>query len=235
MRVDKIYLDTKEQKSEQKNGKTMRTLESDTFKEPLTMEVVFEEEEKRLFDSKIEEVNKVIVSQKENINTITKQIEEYKLAMEEQSLLLEKYKQTIEKLEKENKEKSDRYEALNNKLNWILSDVESAKWIIVQQWHSIRQIYLKQMEQPSVCSWNMFISWQEEVILSHIKVVEWDYLIIQKIEILEKNEYVTNQNDITFSKMHIWDSFDVKYRLIWTTSLDNPTATVKYTLVFMPI
>ena len=68
MKVAKIYVDLKESKQQKKNGKDVRVLESEAFKDPIEMDVVFDEEEKTYF--------KLI---KDNCEEIYQQIKEKRL------------------------------------------------------------------------------------------------------------------------------------------------------------
>jgi hypothetical protein len=69
-----------------------------------------------------------------------------------------------------------------------------------------------------------------------IELRDGDYLMIMKIKIWEHNEYVINQDEILFDKIHVeWQHYVPFYQLYGGTELDTPTATIYYDLIFIPM
>jgi hypothetical protein len=71
--------------------------------------------------------------------------------------------------------------------------------------------------------------------LSLIEIPCGEYLLISKYVIWEHNEFVNNQNDIVMEKISVRDNHYIPmYKLEWGTDLDLPTATIHWTLTFIP-
>jgi chromosome segregation ATPase len=133
MKVKTIYVDLKESKQQKKNGKDVRILESVAFKDPIKMDIVFDEEEKAYF--------KLI---KENCEDIYQQIRESLNAIKEQQKVFEEYKITTEQEINEKDKKIARMQKENalqqTKIKQVSSEVEMIKQAILSQNEEISDI-----------------------------------------------------------------------------------------------
>lgn len=69
-----------------------------------------------------------------------------------------------------------------------------------------------------------------------INVPIGNYIVSEVTKIVEKNEYVENEDrEVKAYNLHVSDGpFIPEYELIGTTKLDNPTATIDRTFTLLP-
>lgn len=232
MEVKTVYMDLQEGK---KKGNVWR-LESEAFKKPIEIKIWFEATELNSFMTTCEALDKKIKDQNREIENL--KIKDYdidhwlKLTQEE----LFKQKDTNiflgEEIQKNKSEISQLYKAIADAKNVI--ELQSGTILKLQE--QVKELEKKATKQPTVIHDKWFISWRESSGLWMIELQDWDYLMIAKYVVGEHNEYVTNQDEITFDKIHVEGQHYVPfYKLEWGTELDTPTATIYYDLVFLPI
>jgi chromosome segregation ATPase len=126
MKVTAVYLDLQQAEKKKKNGKDVRKLESEAFKDPLNLQVVFDEDEKKYFDKKIEEQNRILKEMEEVLDGMRKErevFEQYKIRVEQEinekdKLITELQKQIIISYS-ENSELFANIENLNKRIDGI--------------------------------------------------------------------------------------------------------------------
>jgi chromosome segregation ATPase len=126
MKVTAVYLDLQQAEKKKKNGKDVRKLESEAFKDPLNLQVVFDEDEKKYFDKKIEEQNRILKEMEEVLDGMRKErevFEQYKIRVEqeinEKDKLIEELKRQIVVMDSENSEVFGDIETLKERIDGI--------------------------------------------------------------------------------------------------------------------
>ena len=125
MKISSIYLDLQKADKKKKNGKDVRVLESEAFKDPLNLQVVFDEDEKKYFDKKIEEQNKILTEMKWVLDDMRKEreiFEQYKIRVEQESNEKDKLIAELEKqiiiADSENSKLFAGIENLKKRIDW---------------------------------------------------------------------------------------------------------------------
>ncbi len=231
MEVKEIWFDMEKV---EKKWNTLFHIASDKFDKPIELKIWYEDAELKGFMDKIQIQNEVIGDLNKKL---TKQ-------QEEKSELERQLKQVKEELKQREKDIHLLDEALVsqkkeiNDLYKLISDVKQTSetlsgTMLSLQWN-MKLLEKKTTKQPSVFSDKTFISWHERVMLGFVDVPNGDYVVISKFVVGEHNEYVENQDDIIFEKVHIEDWYMPSYQLVWGTDVDNPTATIYWDLVLIP-
>lgn len=235
MEVKSIYLDL--QKAERKKNwkKSVWVLESEAFKDPLELQIGYEDKKLDEFKSTCEALDKKINDQNREIE----KLKDYDLWLEEwldlhlQSLLdKEKRLQEQEKkIENQTSEISSLYKTIAD----LKTTVETLSGTIIHLQEWMKLINQKLAKQPMVYSDKTFISGRERTGLWVLEMPCGEYVVIGKYVVGEHNEYVENQNNILFEKITVDNNYYVPYyQLIGWTGLDTPTATIYWDLVFIP-
>ena len=234
MQIKKIYLDLQEAKKEEKFWKDVRTLESEAFKEPLTLQIEYDPSDlKRLEDTKnevnvrIEEMQRILDKEQEYISNLQK---ENKL-LKEQLLLQE---QETEKLKNEIREKDKEKDKVlsiakeqETKLNSHDIEIETVE-------KKLNDINKKLTKEPKVFTDTAFVSGQGQSYLWMYDIPSWDYILITNIKVTEKNEYAVAEDEFKIERIHITDGYAMPYELRGTDGISIPTATLAYILAFIP-
>lgn len=236
MKVAKIYVDLKESKQQKKNGKDVRVLESEAFKDPIEMDIVFDEEEKTYF--------KLI---KDNCEEIYQQIKESLNDIKERQKIFEKYKITTEEEINEKDKAIVRLKKENllqqTKIKQLISEIETVKEAIIWQdkeisslTAKINQISFSVNKKPVLEKQTIFLSGVGESVLYPVNLEDGEYTLFFMGNIKEKNEYCTNKNSfIQIDEIHVKNGVRLQpYDVKGTTDIDIPTLTLNYTLFFIP-
>lgn len=231
MQVKKVYMDLQEWVKKWNVWK----LECDAFKKPIELEIHYDAEDLEHIDHDIEWLYDVVNELNWEIKSLKAENEKLKA---QQDHLLEWYLNTMNKISDIESKSSNQLELVNtlNKKFWnVENNFEQMTWAILHQDELINEIEKKITKQPMVFNDKSFVSWNESVILNTIDVPAWEYLVISKFIVWEHNEYVDNQDEILFNKVHVENWYDIRYELEWNwTAVDVPTATIFYNLVFIP-
>lgn len=231
MQVKKVYMDLQEWVKKWNVWK----LECDAFKKPIELEIHYDAEDLEHLDHDIEWLYDVVNDLNKEIKSLKAENEKLKA---QQDHLLEWYLNTMNKISDIESKSSNQLELVNtlNKRFWnVENNFEQMTWAILHQDELINEIEQKITKQPMVFNDKSFVSWNESVILNTIDVPAWEYLVISKFIVWEHNEYVDNQDEILFNKVHVENWYDIRYELEWKwTAVDVPTATIFYNLVFIP-
>lgn len=235
MKVKTIYLDLQEAKKTKKIWKDVRTLESESFKQPVKMELCYDEEEKAYFSQKKTECEEILQQAEEILGAIKKEREifnQYKLTTEIE--INEKDKKILQ-LQQEKDSLLDKLIAFKGELKLYGENVKQHKEKLEEIETDIKNIYKNVKKEPILIQGTQFFSWVGESYIEPIKIKDWKYTLIFIGNIKEKNEYCTNKNffitnDIRVKGGERLQPFNVKA----TTELDTPTVTVNYTLLFLP-
>lgn len=234
MKVTRVYMDLQEWVPSKKSWKTVWKLESEAFKKPLELEIHYDNTELKQFYEKVKEVTDLLEKKQEYIELLEEKID--KLEKKHERLLdwyLTSMNQVTE-LAEQNGEQNDIINATIKELWNTKITVEQQSGTILQANKRINEIEKKISKQPSVFNDKMFVSGHEMVYIWPVQVPNGDYVVIRKVVVGEHNEYVTNEDEILFEKVHVEDWYYLTYQLEWWTDLDTPTATIYYTLVFIP-
>lgn len=211
-------------------------LESEAFKKPIEIKICYDDNDKKLIDDSIEKVKNLIASHEKYIESLKSQIAEQDKYLKAYDDMLIRYENVIWEYEKDIEKKDEALKSLYKVVADIKTREETQQWAILHLQEKTGQILKNLTKQPIVIHDKWFISWHESVALWTINIPDWDYLLVAKYVIWEHNEYVENENEIIFDKVHVeGQCYFPFYKLEWWTPLDVPTATVYYDLIFMPI
>lgn len=232
MEVKSVYMDLQEWF---KKGNVWK-LESEAFKKPIEIKIWYDNHELAEFQKETlwlkgqlenhdKQMAQFLDTQNGNnkvFDKVAKQYNETKLALDI----------TDEKIQNQNKEISSLWKVIAEQKTTI----EILSSTILQLQEAVKLIDKKLTKQPTVIHDKWFISGHESSGLWMINIPDGDYLLIAKYVVWEHNEYVLNQDEILFDKIHVEGQHYVPfYKLEWWTDLDTPTATIYYDLVFMPL
>ena len=234
MQVKKIYMDLKE--AQPGHGGDVRVLESETFKDPITLQIAYDDKDKEF----IEASKKVVEGQVREAWRILQKIDDKE---NERKTLISKYKEELQvkdnkiqeltkRLEKSGKEKVQ----LLQEANKLREKVEMQNGQIVDHEELINKLQQKTSKEPRVFRGQTFVSWNWISALTWLKVPDGDYIVSEVLKIVEKNEYVENEDmEVHAYNLHVSDNLFVpEYDLQGTTKLDTPTATIDRTFTLLP-
>ena len=211
-------------------------LESEAFKDPIEIKIWYENNDKKLFDDKIEEVNKVMKTHISLIDKLENQIADLDSETKAYENMLCRYEEVIKDYENKLEEKDETIKSLIKEIATLKSTVETQSWAILHLQEQTKLIQKKITKQPMVFHDKWFISWRESSGLWMINIPDGDYLMIMNTKVGEHNEYVTNCDQLIMDKIKVEGQHYVPfYKLEWGTELDTPTATIYYDLVFIPM
>lgn len=236
MQVKKIYMDLKEAKPGTNQWRDVRVLESETFKDPITIDIAYDDKDrefieasKKVVEDQVKEAWRILQKIEDKIWWWNEVIEEYKEKLKEKD---KKIEELTKRLEKSGKEKVQLLkEAKNDRdtLNNLNEQLEAVK-------ESTHKLTLKTTKEPRVFSGQTFVSWNWISALTWLKVPNGDYIVSEVLRIVEKNEYVeNNEMEVHAYNLHVSDGLFVpEYDLIGTTAVDTPTATIDRTFTLLP-
>ena len=218
-----------------KKGNVWR-LESEAFKKPIEIKIWFENKELVEFNSRLDWIEAELKERKtENITLRRENYDiDHWLKLTQEELFRQKDTNIFlgEEIQKNKSELKELYKAIAD----AKSVIELQSGTILKLQEQVKELEKKVTKQPTVIHDKWFISWRESSGLWMINLQDGDYLMIAKYVVGEHNEYVTNQDEITFDKIHVEGQHYVPfYKLEWGTELDTPTATIYYDLIFIPI
>ena len=218
-----------------KKGNVWR-LESEAFKKPIEIKIWFENKELDEFNKKYNSLHAAFQSIEKELdlwNTIQVWDRKEFNGLKNQVELQEK---VIQEQEKKISEQKSELKELYKAIADAKSVIELQSGTILKLQEQVKELEKKVTKQPTVIHDKWFISWRESSGLWMVNLQDGDYLMIAKYVVGEHNEYVTNQDEITFDKIHVEGQHYVPfYKLEWGTELDTPTATIYYDLIFIPI
>ena len=235
MKITKVYLDLKEAKPEERFWKNVWVLESEAFKDPLTFQLEYDpsdiqrlKETKSEVESKIEEFQKILDKEHEHVALLEGVNNKLK---EELTISNEKIKELEKELEKKEKSENKVLSTIEEQNNTIdkLSDIINIQGSVIDE------ITKKLSKQPKVFNDTSFLSWIGQSYLGVIDIPDGEYLLIRQTHITEKNEFVANEDELIFERIHVNDWYAPEYILKGTDAVSTPTATIDRTLTFIPI
>lgn len=235
MEVKSIYLDLQKAELTKKGKKSVWKLESEAFKEPLELQIGYDDKELESFNNAVKEL-------KVELNNKDSQIHDLSAKLDAQAMLISDFLwmtkwlwNSIGWLHDEIKSYDDEVTRLYNVVADQKTTIETLSWAILKMQDKNKEIDKKLTKQPVVCNDKTFISGHERVWLGMVEIPSGDYLLISHYHIVEHNEYVENEDDLTFDKINVSDNIYIPtYQLYWWTELDTPTATIYRDLVFIP-
>ena len=234
--VKKIYMDLNEAKSEQRWWKDVRVLESEAFKDPITLQIEYSDHDKEWIKASKEwlmkqvgDVHKVLQNIEGKEDERKQLISKYKESMKVKDQKIEELTKRLEKSGKEKvqllKEAKNDREMINN-LNEQLTTLKE----------TLNEIKQKVTKEPRVFNGQTFISWNWYSVLTTAHVPNGNYILSSVTKIVEKNEYVENEDvEVGAYNLHVADGlFMPEFELRGTTNIDMPTATVNRTFTLLP-
>ena len=235
MEVKSVYLDLQKAELNKKGKKSVWKLESEAFKEPLELKIGYEDKELEKFMERCYGLEKSILSLCKRIDSLDEQQKTNESCFIGFTWRMNDHWRIIwwlrEKIENQNKEISQLYKVIAD----AKTTIETQSGTILHLWDRVKELEKKITKQPMVYSDKTFISGHERCGLSMIEIPSGDYLVISKYVIGECNEFVTNRNDVVMEKITVNDNCYVPmYQLVGWTDLDTPTATIYWTLTFIP-
>ena len=211
-------------------------LECEAFKKPIKIEIWYDEEEKKWFNDAQDEIKWIIKNHVGLLDKLEDQITDLDDETKAYEAMLCRYEDVIAEYEEKIKKKDETILSLAKDLADARTTIDVHAWAISHLMDSVKLLQKMVTVWPTIIHDKRFISWHEPVGLWVIELQDGDYMMIAKYTIWEHNEFVTNQDDLTFDKIHVEGQHYVPfYKLEWGTELDTPTATVYYDLIFMPI
>lgn len=234
--VKNIYVDQRIAPKEKRQERDVWILESESFKEPVSVQIEYSEKDKERIESKKQEVEsqqklskRMIEIAEENLK---EQIEVSKKYKEE----CQKKNQKIIELEKQLIESEQEKIKLQKGLENVKKMIESHDKLLEGVEKLINEIKQKITKEPRVFSGQTFVSWNWLSALTALKVPDGNYIVNRATKIVEKNEYVTNDDvEVGAFNVHVQDGiFTPEYDLKGTTEIDTPTATINRTFTMIP-
>lgn len=236
MQVKKIYMDLKEAKPGVNQWRDVRVLESETFKDPITIDIAYDDKDrefievsKKVIEDQVKEAWRILQKIEDKIWWRNEVIEEYKEKLKEKD---KKIEDLTKRLEKSGKEKVQLLkEAKNDRDTW-----DNTNEVVKAIEETITKLEQKTTKEPRVFNGQTFVSWNWISALTWLKVPNGDYIVSEVLRIVEKNEYVeNNEMEVHAYNLHVSDGLFVpEYDLIGTTAIDTPTATIDRTFTLLP-
>lgn len=219
-----------------KNGRGVWKLESEAFKKPIEIKIWYDNKELAEFKKRIDDLEKNDILNKDKFIVLQKEHEKYdSIAMWYSRRMSDQWR-VIWWLRNELEENKSEIKSLYKVIADLKTTVETLSGTIIHLQEQTSQISKKITKQPTIIHDKCFISGHESSGLWMINIPDGEYMLIAKYTVWEHNEFVTNQNDLIFEKIHVEGQHYVPfYKLEWGTELDTPTATIYYDLIFMPL
>lgn len=210
-------------------------LESEAFKKPIEIKIWYDNHELAEFKWMVNDLKAELDKKDKEILDLKRMdadIDHWlKLTQDE---LLRQMDTNIflgEEIQKNKSEISQLYKVIAD----AKTTIETQSGTILHLQDKVKELEKKTSKQPMVYSDKTFISGHESCGLTMIDIPSGEYLLISKYDIMEANDYVTNLDDVVFSKITVNDNCYIPmYKLFWWTDLDTPTATISWTLTFIP-
>lgn len=232
MEVKSVYMDLQEWV---KKGNVWK-LESEAFKKPIEIKIWYDNKELAEFKWMVNDLKAELDKKDKEILDLKRMDADidHWLKLTQDELLRQKDTNIFlgEEIQKNKSEINQLYKVIAD----LKTTVETLSGTTIHLQEQTKLIQQKITEQPTVIHDKCFISWRESSGLWMIELRDGDYLMIMKIKIWEHNEYVINQDEILFDKIHVeWQHYVPFYQLYGGTELDTPTATIYYDLIFIPM
>ena len=236
MKVKRIYMDLKEATPGVKQWRDVRVLESEAFKDPLTIDIAYDDKDKEFIEAsksvvenQVKEAWKILQKIEDKIWAWNEVIEEYREKLKEKDKKIEDLQKKLEKSEKEKTK-------VLKETEWIKDTLKSHNEQLSHHGEQIEKIQKKITKEPRVYSGQSFISWNWISALTWLKVPDGNYIVSEVLRIVEKNEYVENEDmEVHAYNLHVSDNLFVpEYNLVGTTAIDTPTATIDRTFTLLP-
>lgn len=236
MQVKKIYMDLKEAKPGTNQWRDVRVLESETFKDPITIDIAYDDKDrefievsKKVVEDQVKEAWRILQKIEDKIWWWNEVIEEYREKLKEKDKKIEELTKRLEKSGKEKVQILKESDKLKEKVEIQDGRIHDLEKIVTKIWQ-------KTSKEPRVFSGQTFVSWNWISALTWLKVPNGDYIVSEVLRIIEKNEYVeNNEMEVHAYNLHVSDGLFVpEYDLIGTTAIDTPTATIDRTFTLLP-
>ena len=236
MKVEKIYLDLKEAKEETKFWQNVWVLESEAFKDPITLQIGYSDKDRDYIEHTKQETEKQVKEANSILVRIENKIQEYVELINKYREELNKRDEKIQELEKK-LESSEREKIKVLQYSEMLRE-ESNKHSeqIINLENKVNELEIKATKQPMVYNGQSFVSWNWLSALTTIQTYDGDYSMIWMTKIVEKNEYVENEDvEMGAINIHVQDWIYIpEFELKGTNQMDTPTATVDRTFTLIP-
>ena len=227
-------MDLKEAKPGQ--GRDVRVLESETFKDPITIDIAYDDKDrefieasKNVVESQVKEAGRILQKIEDKIGVWNEVIEEYRDKLKEKDKKIEELTKRLEKSGKEKVQILKESDKLKERVKIQDGRIHDLEQIVTKIWQKITK-------EPRVFSGQSFVSWNWISALTWLKVPNGNYIVSEVLRIVEKNEYVENNDmEVHAYNLHVSDGLFVpEYDLIGTTAIDTPTATIDRTFTLLP-
>lgn len=236
MEVKSVYLDLQKAELNKRGKKSVWKLESEAFKEPLELKIGYDDEDLKLAYREIANLKATVESCDRRVThlwydwtRVEEMREEFQNKINNKQNQLNEFR---EKAKKQDEEINQLYKVIAS----LKTMVETQSGTILSLQDSMKLMKQKLAKQPTVIHDKAFISWRESTGLWVIELRDGDYLMIAKYKVWEHNEYVVNEDELLFDKIHVEGQHYIPfYKLEWGTELDTPTAEIHYDLIFIPI
>ena len=234
--IKKIYLDLKEAKPEQRQWRDVWVLESESFKDPITLQIEYTDK----YKAEMTHINDLVNRFYHEGDILMRWLDDKKWELEQ---TIARYKEELNKkdeiisklqLELVNSER-EKVQVLQ-KANELKKDIEMAWRQIDSLAKIVEKIGQTAYRQTRAFNGQTFVSGNWTSALTAIKVPDGNYVVQWATKIVEKNEFVQNEDvEVGAFNLHVTDGiFTPEYELKGTTELDTPTATVNRTFTLIP-
>lgn len=236
MQVKKIYMDLKEATPGVKQWRDVWVLESEAFKDPITIDIAYDDKDKEFIEAsksvvenQVKEAWRILQKIEDKILTWNEVIEEYREKLKEKDKKIEDLTKRLEKSGKEKVQILKESNKLKEKVEIQDGRIHDLEKIVTKIWEKIAK-------EPRVFNGQTFVSWNWISALTWLKVPDGNYIVSEVLRIVEKNEYVENNDmEVHAYNLHVSDGLFVpEYDLIGTTAIDTPTATIDRTFTLLP-
>lgn len=235
MEVMSVYLDLQKAEPKKKGQKTVWKLESEAFKEPLQLQIGYN-------DKELDEFKQMVKELKTDLNNKDSAIYELEAKLDAAFRLITDLQEDLKKRKEAELLLDQALVSQKNEIKElykVIADqktaIETLSGTMLKQQEETKLIQQKLTKQPRVFSDKTFISWHESCGLAVLEIPSGEYLVLAKYVLLEHNEYVKNENDVIFQKVTVSNNVYVPmYQLVGWTELDVPTATIYRDLVLIP-
>lgn len=237
MEIKEVYLDLKSWPQYAKKNKSVFTLESEAFKDPLKFKFVYDNSELNKFNNDINELRHDIQLIKDDIKSLVGTIKLMNEAIDKQRKRFDNHLDehtsidtSIQELDQNQKDTEKRIKLLAERIGTINSKNDE-----IVEYINIMNNRISKLK-PMIFELSDFVSWNGVYYFNTLQVPCGDYAVIQTTNILEHNEYVLNRDSTEYYKIHVDEKwYTPSIQLQTETGLDTPTATIQITFLFFPM
>lgn len=235
MEVKEIYLDLKEWAKYASQNWTVWSLESEAFKDPLTLKLVYSDDDKSYYEAQLKEVKKLIDTQKEAYERSLKTIKDYESFINTQTDHLSMCSNKIKEYQWQITDLKSELATLYDLVKNLVKDTATLETRAKSHGTDIDNIW-------EVIDENKPVFYQETEFIAGNGVYYYKpiylygrYIVVKRAEVLSSNEYVLNRDSVETCVQEISWEYTPFYQLKADNDIDKPTGVVRLTVLFFPM